>query len=102
MITNDICTILRMNNVGDKEIIAAYDCMWQGTDGCGVKKYGENNEDKADIYIPDVNADVKKGDFIFKGLADKINDTYDMLTVMSVSRHDYGSECMRHVRIGAR
>ena len=90
-----------MNSSGDKKIIAAYDCMWQGTDSSTVKKYGEGNEDKADIYIPDVNADVKKGDYIFKGQTDKVTDTSGMMTVMSVSRHDYGSECMRHVRIKA-
>ena len=97
MLTNTVCTILRMNESGDKKIIASYDCMWQGTESTGIKKYGEDNEDKADIYIPDINADVKKGDCIFRG---QMSD--EVLTVMSVSRHDYGSESMRHVRIGAR
>ena len=97
MLTNTVCTILRMNESGDKKIIASYDCMWQGTESAGIKKYGEGNEDKADIYIPDINADVKKGDCIFRG---DVSD--EVLTVMSVSRHDYGSECMRHVRIRAR
>ena len=102
MITNDICTILRMNETGEKKIIASYDCMWQGTDGFKAKKYDESSEDKADIYIPDVGADVKKGDFIFRGQSDQADDVSGMMTVMSVARHDYGSECMRHVRIGAR
>ena len=98
MLTNTICTILRMNSSGGKDIIAAYDCMWQETDSSQIKKYGENNEDKADIYIPDVNADVKKGDYIFRGA---VENASDMMTVMYVSRHDYGSKCMRHVRVKA-
>ena len=97
MLTNNVCTILRMNSSGGHDVIAAYDCMWQGTESAGIKTYGEDNEDKADIYIPDINADVKKGDCIFRG---DVSD--EVLTVMSVSRHDYGSEKMRHVRIGAR
>ena len=62
MITNGICTIFRMNESGGHDIIASYECMWQEADGYDTKKYGEDNTDYADIYIPDVGADIKKGD----------------------------------------
>ncbi|MCH5349201.1 MAG: hypothetical protein J1E40_07750 [Oscillospiraceae bacterium] len=102
MITNTVCSIIRMNKNGGHDIVNTYPCMWQEADGYEVKKYGEDNADKADIYIPDINADVKKGDYIARGEFPEISGTSGMLVVMSVARHDYGRENMRHVRIGAR
>ena len=110
MITNGNCTIIRMNKNSGHDIVASYPCMWQEVDGFTEKRYGEDNTDTADIYIPDINADVKKGDYIVRGELDEADDvsgmmadmSVAMLTVMTVSRHDYGRENMRHVRIGAR
>ena len=110
MLTNTVCTIIRMNKNGGHDIAASYPCMWQEVDGYTEKRYGEDNTDTADIYIPDVNADVKKGDHIVRGEFGGTGDISGMmadpsvtrLTVMTVSRHDYGRESMRHVRINAR
>lgn len=102
MITNTVCTIIRMNKNGGHDIVASYPCMWQEVEGYTTKKYGEDNTDTADIYIPDVNADVKKGDYIARGEFSEIPDTSDMLVIMSAARHDYGRADMQHVRINAR
>ena len=99
MITNGNCTIIRMNKNGGHDIIASYPCMWQEVDGFTEKRYGEDNTDYADIYIPDINADVKKGDYIARGELSEVPDTSGMLVVMSVARHDYGRDDMRHVRV---
>lgn len=102
MITNANCTILRMDENGDHNIIGVYPCMWQETEGYEVKKYGEENADKATIYIPVLSADIRKGDYICREEISDIPDISEMPVVMSVTRHDYGSEDMRHIRIGAR
>ena len=99
MITNGNCTIIRANKNGGHDIIASYPCMWQEVDSFTEKRYGEDNTDYADIYIPDINANVKKGDFISRGELSGVSDISGMMVVMSVARHDYGREDMRHVRI---
>ena len=117
MTTNTVCTILRTNENSYDEIMGVYPCMWQETEEYEAQKYGEENADKAAIYIPDLSADVRKGDYICRGEYHVINlltglyhnpdgteelDIDKKLVVMSVTRHDYGSEDMRHIRIGAR
>lgn len=102
MITNAICTVVRMNEDGGHDIIGVHPCMWQETEGYEVKKYGEENADKATVYIPDLTVDVRKGDYIYRGELTEVSDTSEMLVVMSVTRHDYGSKDMQHIRIGAR
>ncbi len=103
MITNADCTIIRSED-GSYRIIGTYPCMWQETEGYEVKKHGEENADKAAIWIPDLTADVKKHDYIVRGeLADISGfDPDTALTVMSAAKHDYGSEDMHHIEIGAR
>lgn len=102
MITNGYCTVIRADDDGNYKIAGTYPCMWQETEGCEVKKYGEENADKAAVWIPDLTADVKKHDYIIRGELAKVGDLDGMLTVMSASRHDYGSEDMQHIEIGAR
>lgn len=102
MITNDVCTIIRLDDNEDYQIVGCYPCMWQETEGYEVKKYGEENADKAAIYIPDLSADVKKGDTICRGKITEVENVDGMLTVMSLTRHNYGSADMQHVKIGAR
>ncbi len=104
MITNGDCTIIRTDDDGNYAVVGTYPCMWQECEGYEVKKYGEENADKAAIWIPDLTADVKKRDYIVRGeLADISDFAPDTaLTVMSASRHDYGSEDMHHIEIGAR
>ncbi len=101
MLTNAVCTVVRAD--GDEyKIIGNYPCMWQETEGYEVKKYGAENADKAAIFIPGLSADVKKEDFIFRGEITGEIDPNKALTVMSVTRCNYGSEDMRHIELGAR
>lgn len=104
MITNADCTIVRTDDNGDYKIVGTHPCMWQEVEGYEVKKYGEENADKAAIWVPDITADVKKEDYIFRGkLADVSEfDPDKALTVMSASRPDYGDPEMQHIEIGAR
>lgn len=102
MITNGCCTIVRADDNGNYAVVGTYPCMWQECEGYEVKKYGEENADKAAIWIPDLIADVKKHDYIVRGELAEVGDLDGMLTVMSVSCHDYGSEEMWHIEIGAR
>ena len=51
-----------------------------------------------------MTAEVKKGDRIVRGEISDVSafDPDTALTVMSAAKHDYGSEDMQHVEIGAR
>ena len=104
MPTNGDCTVIRTDDNGEYFIVGTYSCMWQEVEGYEVKKYGEENADKASIWILDISADVKKRDHIVRGKLEDISefDTDTALTVMSAGRLDYGSEEMQHVEIGAR
>ena len=104
MPTNGDCTVIRTDDNGEYFIVGTYPCMWQEVEGYEVKKYGEENADKASIWIPDISADVKKRDHIIRGKLEDIAefDPDTALTVMSAGRLDYGSEEMQHVEIGAR
>ncbi|MCI9410389.1 MAG: hypothetical protein HFJ89_11375 [Oscillospiraceae bacterium] len=104
MITNGYCTVVRADDNGECRLVGTYPCMWQETEGYEVKKYGEENADKAAIWIPDLTADVKNHDYIVRGELSDISefDPDTALTVMSAAKHDYGSEDMQHVEIGAR
>lgn len=102
--TNGNCTIVRTDDNGEYRLVGTYPCMWQETEGYEVKKYGEENADKAAIWIPDLTADVKKHDYIVHGEIADISEfnLNSALTVMSASRHDYGSSEMQHIEIGAK
>ena len=104
MLTNGDCTIIRSDDDGNYAVVGTYPCMWQEVEGYETKKYGEENADKAAIWIPGISADVKKHDFICRGELTDISgfDPDTTLTVMSVAKHDYGSEEMHHIEIGAR
>lgn len=99
--TNADCTIVRTDDNGGYKIVGTYPCMWQEVEGYEVKKYGEENADKAAIWIPDISADVKKGDRIVRGKTSDVSDfdPDNALTVMSASKHDYGSSEMQHIEI---
>ena len=104
MPTNGDCTVIRTDENGEYFIVGTYPCMWQEVEGYEVKLYGEDNADKASIWVPDLSADVKKGDHIVRGKLSSISefDPDTALTVMSAARRDYGSPEMWHVQIGAR
>ena len=104
MPTNGDCTIVRTDDNSEYFIVGTYPCMWQEVEGYEVKKYGEDNADKASIWVPDITADVLKGDYIVRGKLSGISefDPDTSLTVMSAARWDYGSPEMWHIQIGAR
>ena len=102
MITNAVCTIVRTAEDGTYFAVGVYPCMWQETEAYEVKKYGEERADRAAVYIPDIGADVLKGDYITRGGVSADIDVSSMLTVSSVTHHDYGSADMQHIRVGAR
>ncbi len=103
MITNTSCTIFRRN--GESLIKILYSpCMWQETEGYEAKKFGEKNADKAAVFIPDINADVRKGDYIVRGICDTLTDkqVYSALHVNSIDYNDFGSANMQHLKLGVR
>ena len=102
MNTNAVCTIVRTAEDGSYFAVGVYPCMWQETEAYEVKKYGEERADRAAVYIPDIGTDVLKGDYITRGGISADIDVSAMLTVSSVTRHDYGSADMQHVRVGAK
>lgn len=102
MITNAVCRVFRSS---EKGLVPAgrFPCMKQDVSAVEIKKYGEENADKAAVYIPDISADIRKGDFVFFGNeAPTDKEIYNALRVVSVTKYDYGSENMRHIKLGVR
>lgn len=101
MITNDIVTAIRRTEEGYSAVYSG-PCMRQDVKAYEVKQYGEENADSAAVYVPDVSADVEKGDYIIFGEVpeDLSEAVKSALTAVSVTRYDYGSANMRHIRIG--
>lgn len=102
MITNAVCRIIRTLEDGTYSAVGEYPCMWQDTEAYENKKYGEERADKAAIFIPDISADVLKGNYITRDALSGNLDVSGMLVVSSVSRRDYGSPDMRHLEVGAK
>ena len=105
MVTNAVCEVIRSYDDGTYDHVGSYRCMWQGSDGYTSESYGEKDTSKAKIYIPDINADVKKGDYISRYILadDEITLDYidEAFTVIDVAKHDYGSSDMQHIRVVA-
>ena len=102
MITNTDCTIFRIDDDGSYIAVGTYPCMWQEVKGYEVKKYGQENADKAAVYIPDITADVWEEDYIIRGTVTAENFLPEnALVITSVSVKDYGGE-LKHIQIGAR
>lgn len=102
MITNAVCTIIRTLEDGSYSAVGEYPCMWQETEAYETKKYGEERADKAAIFIPDITANVLKGDYITRNAISGNIDVSGMFVVSSVSRCDYGSPDMWHLEVGAK
>lgn len=98
MVLNANCTVIRTDDNGEYRIINTYPCMWQETNGYTARNFGEEKTTGAKIYIPNVNADVNKGDYVVKGAPDS-PDITNALAVTAVTRHDYGSAAMQHIRV---
>ena len=102
MITNAVCRVFRSSPMGISAV-GEYPCMNQDVKAVEIKKYGEQNADSAAVYIPDISADIRKGDFVFFGNETPTEkEIYSALRVVSVTKHDYGSENMRHIKLGVR
>lgn len=102
MITNAVCTLVRTADNGGYYSAEKYPCLWVEDNGYEAKQYGEESADKARIYIPDVFANVLKGDYVTKAVVPEIiADVSNMLTVTNVAHHDYGSAEMQHTEVGA-
>lgn len=102
MITNAVCKVFRSSSVGISAV-GEYPCMKQEVKAVEIKKYGEQNADSAAVYIPDISADVRKGDFVYFGNeTPSEKEIYSGLRVVSVTKYNYGSENMRHIKLGVR
>lgn len=99
MITNDIVNAVRITDNG-YEVTYTGECMRQDVHAYELKKYGEEHADRAAVYVPDVTADIKKGDYIIFGQLPQELSVETALTAQSVNVYDYGSEDMQHIRIG--
>lgn len=102
MTTNAVCTIVRTADDGSYYAVKSYPCMWIEVKGYETKKFGEERADTAQIFIPDIEADVLKGDYITREDVPEEIDVSDMLTVTNVAQRDYGSADMQHVEVGAK
>ncbi len=84
--------------------------FWQERKAANVIDSGLLEADKAAVYIPGVDVDVKVGDILVKGAVEKaIGPTYTIsdlrrdyttIKVNSVDVKDYGSEPLRHIQVG--
>lgn len=100
MITNAVCTVVRSD---ESRIVWHGECMWQEVKAHEVKKYGEERADNVTVFIPDISADIREGDMMIKGkYTDCDHVIRNGLTVMSVSRNDFGSPDMQHLELGVR
>ena len=64
MTTNTDCTVIRLAD-GETPVYSYVPAvMWQDVYEQEVKKYGAENADSAAIYFPDVDTDVRIGDFV--------------------------------------
>lgn len=78
--------------------------MWQESEGYSADDYGEKRTSEAKIYIPDLSADIRKGDFVTKNAVPPEitgNDVSAMLAAVIITKHDYGSPDMQHVKVVA-
>lgn len=98
MILNAECTVVRPDE--DSRIIFSGECMWQETSGFTAGKNGEQREDFTAVFIPGISADVKDGDCIVKGNeAEPERVIREGMTVMKVTRCDFGSPEMQHIEL---
>lgn len=99
MQTNDIVNAVRITDNG-YSVMYTGPCMRQDVHAYELKKYGEEHADRAAVYVPDITADIKKGDYIIFGELPQELSVENALTAQSVAVNDYGSEDMQHIRIG--
>lgn len=110
---NATCTIFREGKNSIYERIPAGCVFWQENSGINIQKYGAQNANKVTIFIPiPQNFEPKTGDLIMNGDVELEVDTpekiavlgenYNVFTIMSVDKNDYGSPRLRHWEVGAK
>jgi len=99
MVTNDTINAVRITDNG-YSVTYTGPCMRQDVHSYELKKYGEEHADHAAAYVPDVTADIKKGDYIIFGELPQELSVENALTAQSVTVYDYGSADMRHIKVG--
>lgn len=100
MITNGIVTFIRETE--NSYEYHSYPAMWQGKGGfTAVNKQGEQSTAQAVIYVPDITADIAVGDFAVRGTyaSDGAALVNTALRVTALTKHDYGSADMQHIRV---
>lgn len=105
MVTNHICTVIRSDGGGNYTVVGRYPCMWQETEVYETVDYGQKRVSESRIYIPDITADVREGDYVTKKeIAEPVtdDDVSSMLSVVTIARNDYGSKSMQHIKAVAR
>lgn len=106
MTTNTDCTVIRLLEEAEPDVTYIPAVMWQEVYAREVKKYGAENADRAVVYIPDVNADIRVNDFIVKGAIGEGSDLTELcrtaLRIASVEVNRFGGENMQHIKAGAR
>lgn len=106
MTTNTDCTVIRLADGEDPVYLYVPAVMWQDVYAQEVKKYGAENADSAAIYFPDVDTDVRIGDFVVMGGVDENVDPAvicgAVLRITSVAVNRYGSRDMQHIKAGAK
>ncbi|MCM1578089.1 MAG: hypothetical protein NC078_04740 [Ruminococcus sp.] len=97
MILNTECTVVRPD---ENAVVFAGGCMWQETSGFTAGKNGEQRENFTAVFIPEISADIKDGDCIIRGnVSDPERVIREGMTVMKVTRCDFGSADMRHIEL---
>ncbi|MEZ3453219.1 MAG: hypothetical protein K1W17_02500 [Oscillospiraceae bacterium] len=104
MITNHICTVIRTDEAdGSRTVVGRYPCMWQETEEYEAADFGQKRTSESHIYIPDITADVREGDYVTKKIVNgSAAEVSDMLSAVAVARYDYGSKNMQHIKVAAK
>lgn len=115
MITNTKATIYHRGSSNHTPTYTRYvvsRVMWQGGHGSAISK-GITESNDVTCYIPYDNDNLKNvsiaiGDYILKGeIAGNITDKVDLInndvyTIQTIIDEDYGSDSMKHLKIGAK
>lgn len=103
MLTNGCCTIVRTDDNGEYRLVGTYPCMWQETEGYEAADFGQKRTSESHIYIPDITADVREGDYVTKKIVNgSAPEVSDMLSAVAVARYDYGNKNMQHIKVVAK
>ena len=115
MHSNADCTIYLKNGSTYKRIVVS-NVWWEETKGANISKTGSATVDSIKVFIPldtcDLCGSITGQDYIVKGIlsfcpsADRsireLLEKYNVYTITSVTRCNYGSPHMRHLEVYAK